>query len=145
MDENLEMLEYLYKASSMGHSSSEDLLTALKDKDNKIKKTLENINKEYEKFEKESSKLLKKYKTEPKTAGLMADIMSKMSIKMEVKKDNSDSSMADMLIQGLTMGNLEIDKRISNFEKYIDKDILNLAKSFRKFGEEYIEKLKQFL
>ncbi len=145
MDENLEMLEYLYKASSMGHSSSEDLLAALKDKDNKIKKTLENINKEYEKFEKESSKLLKKYKTEPKTAGLMADIMSKMSIKMEVKKDNSDSSMADMLIQGLTMGNLEIDKRISNFEKYIDKDILNLAKSFRKFGEEYIEKLKQFL
>ena len=145
MDENLEMLEYLYKASSMGHSSSEDLLAALKDKDNKIKKTVENINKEYEKFEKESRKLLKKYKTEPKTAGLMADIMSKMSIKMEVKKDNSDSSMADMLIQGLTMGNLEIDKRISNFEKYIDKDILNLAKSFRKFGEEYIEKLKQFL
>ena len=34
MDENLEMLEYLYKASSMGHSSSEDLLAALKDKDN---------------------------------------------------------------------------------------------------------------
>lgn len=145
MNENIEMLEYIYKASNMGHSSAEDLLAALKDKDNKIRKLLENINKEYEKYEKASSKLLKKYKKEPKTAGLMADIMSKMSIKKEVMIDNSDASMADMLIQGLAMGNIEIDKRISNFEKYIDKDILDLAKKFRKFGEEYIEKLKQYL
>ena len=145
MDENLEMLEYLYKASSMGHSSTEDLLTALKDKDNKIKKILEDTNKQYEHFEKESYKLLKKNKTEPKTPGIMADIMSKMSIKKEVIKDNSDSSMADMLIQGLTMGNLEIDKRISNFDKEINKDILNLVKEFRKFGEEYIKKLKPYL
>lgn len=145
MDENLEMLQYIYKASSMGHSSTEDLLTALKDKDNKIKKILEDTNKQYEYFEKESSKLLKKNKKEPKTAGLMADIMSKMSIKKEVIKDNSDSSMADMLIQGLTMGNLEIDKRIANFEKNIDKKILNLAKEFRKFGDDYIQKLKPYL
>ena len=145
MDENLEMLEYIHKASNMGRSSSEDLLRALKDKDNKIKKTLENICKEYEKFEKQSAKLLKKYKKEPKTAGIMADIMSKMNIKMEVKKDNSDASMASTLIQGLTMGNLEIDKRISTFVNFIDKDILNMAKEFKKFGEEYTEKLKQFI
>ncbi len=145
MDENLEMLEYIHKASNMGRSSSEDLLRALKDKDNKIKKTLENICKEYEKFEKQSAKLLKKYKKEPKTAGIMADIMSKMNIKMEVKKDNSDASMASTLIQGLTMGNLEIDKRISTFANFIDKDILNMAKEFKKFGEEYTEKLKQFI
>ena len=145
MDENLEMLEYIYKTANMGHSSSEDLLNALKEKDNKIKKLLEEINKEYEKFEKESSKLLKKYKTEPQSAGLMADIMSKMSIKKEVKKDNSDSSMADMLIQGLAMGNLEIDKRIKNYEKQIDKKIMNIAKDFKKFGEDYIEKLKTYL
>ena len=145
MNENIEMLEYIHKASNMGHSSAEDLLTALKDKDNKIRKILENINKEYESFEKESAKLLKKNKKEPKTAGIMADIMSKMSIKKEVMIDNSDPSMADMLIQGLTMGNIEIDKTITNFEKYIDKDILDIAKRFRKFGERYIEELKKYL
>ena len=142
MNENLEMLEYLYKASNMGHSSTEDLLAELKEKDNKIKKTVEEINKQYEHYEKESSKLLKKNKVEPKNAGIMADIMSKMSIKKEVMKDNSDASIADMLIQGLMMGNLEIDKRIFNFEKEIDKKIINLAKQFRKFGEDYIKKLK---
>ena len=60
MDENLEILKHIYKSSQMGHSSCEDLLDALREKDNKIKKTLEEINKEYEKYEKESKKFLKK-------------------------------------------------------------------------------------
>lgn len=145
MNENLEMLEYLHKASDMGKTSTEDLLKELKEKDNKIKKTLEEINKKYEYFEKESSKLLKKQKTVPKKSGIITDIMSKMGIKQEVKKDNSDPSIASMLIQGLTMGNLEIDKRIKSFEKELDKNIINLAKEFRKFGEIYIENLKNYL
>ena len=145
MNENIEMLEYIYKAANMGRTSSENLLKALKEKDNKIKKILEEINKEYEKFEKESSKLLKKNKVEPKGASMMMDIMNKLGIDKEVKSDNSDPSIASTLIEGLTMGNIEIEKRISNFENEIDKKIISLAKSFKKFGENYIEKLKTFL
>lgn len=145
MNENIEMLEYIYKAANIGRTSSENLLKALKEKDNKIKKILEEINKEYEKFEKESSKLLKKSKVEPKGASMMMDIMNKLGIDKEVKSDNSDPSIASTLIEGLTMGNIEIEKRISNFENEIDKKIISLAKSFKKFGENYIEKLKTFL
>ncbi len=145
MNENIEMLEYIYKAANIGRTSSENLLKALKEKDNKIKKILEEINKEYEKFEKESSKLLKKNKVEPKGASMMMDIMNKLGIDKEVKSDNSDPSIASTLIEGLTMGNIEIEKRISNFENEIDKKIISLAKSFKKFGENYIEKLKTFL
>lgn len=145
MNETIEMLEFIYKTADMGSNSSSDLMMALKDKDNKIKKELESINKKYEYFKNESFKLLKKQKQDPQTAGLMANVMSKMSIKKEVQKDNSDSSMADMLIQGLNMGNLDIEKRISNFEKQIDKKVLNLAKEFKKFGEDYIEILKSYL
>lgn len=71
--------------------------------------------------------------------------MSKMSINKEIISDNSDSNIADMLIQGLTMGNLELTKHIDNYEKTADKKIINLAKSLKKFGEEYIEKLKVYL
>ena len=129
----------------MGHSSSENLLRALREKDNKIKTVLEEINKEYEKYEKESHKLLKKYKMEPRGNSIMADMMSMLGIKKEVKNDNSDASIASTLIEGLTMGNIEIEKRISNYEKQIDKKIINLAKDFKKFGNEYIEKLKTYL
>ena len=41
MNENIEMLEYIYKAANIGRTSSENLLKALKEKDNKIKKALE--------------------------------------------------------------------------------------------------------
>lgn len=145
MDENLEMLNHIYKSAEMGHSSSEDLLKALRDKDNKIKTVLEEINKEYEKYEKESHKLLKKYKMEPRGNTLMADMMSKLGIKKEVKNDNSDASIASTLIEGLTMGTIEIDKKINNYEKQIDKKIIALAKKYKKFQNDYIDKLKEFL
>ena len=145
MNENIEMLEYIYKASNIGRISAENLLKALKEKDNKIKKILEEINKEYEHFEKESSKLLKKNKKDPKNAGMMLEIMNKLGIDKEVKNDNSDPSIASTLIEGLTMGNIEIEKRLSSFENEIDKKISNIAKDFKKFGEKYIEKLKSFL
>lgn len=145
MDENLEMMELIYKTASMGHTSCENLITELKTKENKTKKVVEEINKKYEYFEKESCKILKKYKKEPKTAGIMADMMNKMGIKKEVMDDNSDPSIASMLIQGLTMGNLELDKKINNYKGIIEKKNLNIAEEFKKFGEIYIEKLKKYL
>ena len=145
MNENEEILEYIYQTSNMGYQSTNDLLNSLKGKDNKIKKIVAEINKNYEKYMTETEKLLKKKKLEAKPIGMMAKAMTKMSINKEMISDNSDANIADMLIQGLTMGNLELSKHIDNYEKTADKKIINLAKNLRKFGEEYIEKLKSYL
>ena len=145
MNENEEILEYIYQTSNMGMESTKDLINSLKGKDNKIKKLVEEIEKNYEKYAKETEKLLNKKDLKAKPIGMMAKAMSKMSINKEIISDNSDSNIADMLIQGLTMGNLELTKHIDNYEKTADKKNINLAKSLRKFGEEYIEKLKVYL
>ena len=145
MNENEEILEYIYQTSNMGMESTKDLINSLKGKDNKIKKLIEEIEKNYEKYAKETEKLLNKQDLEAKPIGMMSKAMSKMSISKEMINDNSDANIADMLIQGLTMGNLELTKHIDNYEKTADKKIINLAKSLRKFGEEYIEKLKVYL
>lgn len=145
MNENEEILEYIYQTSNMGMQSTKDLIDSLKGKDNKIKKLVEEIEKNYEKYAKETQKLLNKKDLKAKPIGMMAKAMSKMSINKEMISDNSDANIADMLIQGLTMGNLELTKHIDNYEKTADKKIINLAKSLRKFGEEYIEKLKVYL
>ena len=145
MNENEVILEYIYKTSNMGMESTKDLINSLKGKDNKIKKLVEEIEKNYEKYAKETEKLLNKQDLKAKPVGMMAKAMSKMSINKEMISDNSDANIADMLIQGLTMGNLELSKHIDNYEKTADKKIINLAKSLRKFGEEYIEKLKAYL
>ncbi len=145
MNENEELLEYIYQTADMGAKSLTDLLNDINDKDNKIKKLISEQLKGYEKYLKEAKKLLKKHDIKPKTKGLMADIMSKMGIKKEVKKDNSDAALADMLIQGFLMGNLEMQKRIDNFEKIADKNIINLAKELLQFGENSIKDLKPYL
>ena len=145
MNENEEILEYIYQTSNMGMESTKDLINSLKGKDNKIKKLVEEIEKNYEKYAKETEKLLNKKDLKAKPIGMMAKAMSKMSINKEIISDNSDSNIADMLIQGLTMGNLELTKHIDNYEKTADKKIINLAKNLKKFGEEYIEKLKVYL
>ncbi len=145
MNENEEILEYIYQTSNMGYQNTKDLIDSLKGKDNKIKKLVEEINKNYEKYAKETEKLLNKQDLKAKPVGMMAKAMSKMSINKEMISDNSDANIADMLIQGLTMGNLELSKHIDNYEKTADKKTINLAKNLRKFGEEYIEKLKVYL
>lgn len=145
MNENVELLEIIYENSNMGTSSTSDVLRAVKDKECKIKKLLEEINKGYEKFVKESMALLKKYKTEPQKIGAFSKMMASMGIKKEIMMDNSDAKIADMLIQGITMGNLEITKKIDNYEKVADQKVLNLAIKLKKFGEEMIEKLKPYL
>ena len=102
MNENVELLEVIYQNADMGCKSLTDLLNDLKDKDNKIKTIVSEEVKGYEKFVKESEKLLKKFKTTPEGKGMMAQMMAKMGINKEVRKDNSDSAIAEMIIEGFT-------------------------------------------
>ena len=48
MKENYELMEHIYKDAEMASYTLTKLIRDLKDKDNKIKKTLEDIMKEYE-------------------------------------------------------------------------------------------------
>ena len=145
MNENEEVLEYIYQTSNMGMQSTKDLINSLKGKDNKIKKILPEIEKNYEKYALETEKLLNKQELKAKPIGMMAKAMSKMNISKEMMNDNSDGNIANMLIQGLTMGNLELSKHIDNYKEGADKKVIDLAKNLKKFGEEYIEKLKVYL
>ena len=145
MNENTEILEYIYKDAQMGAESVTNLIKAIQNKDNKIKPVVEEQLKKYEAFIKRSEKILKKLKVELKEYNAMAKMSSWMGIKMEMLKDNSDARIADMLIKGLTMGTIDMNKKIDNYEKIIDKDVLKIAKDFRSFQEDSIEKLKVYL
>lgn len=138
----MELLEEIYKTASMGADSTKYLITDLKNKDNKIKSLLEDILKGYEEFMKKSCKLLKKHNEKPISESMMAQKMAKLNIKKEVKSDNSDSAIADMLIQGITLGNLELEKGIKNTE---DKAAIKLAKEFINFSKDKINQLKGYL
>ena len=135
MNENLELLQYIYECAEMGMKSSEKLLKLL----------LETELKEYENFYKESQNLLKKNKVEPKSKGIFVSLIADVTMQIEVSKDNSDSKIADLLIRGMTMGTIDIHKRLDHFEGEVDKKIHELASSLLKFQEQNIEQLKMYL
>lgn len=145
MDENNELLMYIYQNAKMGVTSCTNLIRILQGKDNKIKKIVEGELKGYEEFVKKSEKLLKKYQIEPKEKSMMANLSSKIGMNMEMMKDNSDARVADMLTKGFTMGNVDISKKIDRFEGDAEKDIIKLAKELLEFGKANIELLKPYL
>ena len=145
MDENNELLMFIYKNADMGVKSTTKLIKLLNTRDNKIKNVVEGELKGYENFLKKSKLLLKKNKVTPKGSSLIADISSSIAMDMEFMKDNSDAKIADILIRGFTMGNIEIDKKIQKFKEDADKNILKIAKDLKKFGEINIELLKPYL
>lgn len=145
MNENLELLMHVYQTAEMGVYTTNNLLTLLMKKDNKITHVLECELKEYEKYTKESEMLLEKYDVEAKSSGIIAKLSSDIGMSMETMKDNSDPAIAGMLIEGFTMGIVEMKIKIDKYRKVCKKDILNIAQNLLKFQENEIEKLKTFL
>ena len=145
MNENKELLEYIYKSSSMGVESLTNLLKELNDKENKLKDLISDELSSYEKMMKTSKNLLKKNKGEIKENNIITKIMSKQGIKKEVKDDNSDASVAHMLIEGFTMGVVDIESKIKNLKNKVDKKIIKLAEEYLEFQQNEIEKLKEYL
>lgn len=145
MNHNIELLNHIYKDADMGVRACESMLNCLKDKDNKIKDTAEDILKEYESFKVNSKKLFEKYDEEFSETSFIGKMMSDMGIKKEVKADNSDSAMASMLIEGLTMGSINTEKKVKDYEKKIDSKVRDLAQDFLDFHKKSIDKLKVYL
>lgn len=145
MDEKIELLEYIYQDTEMAVASLNDLLKELNDKDNKIKKDVENLLKGYERYFCETKKMLKHEDSKPISSGFMAKIGAKMGIKKEVKEDNSDASIADMLIKGISMGTLDMEKHIKNYEAETDARHIEFARDFLQFGQDNITAFKKYL
>ncbi len=145
MQEKYELLEHIHSDSAMAIHSIEKLMEKLKDKDNKIKGYIEDILEKYKEFEEKSREILEENDKEISEPSFMAKMGSSMGISKEVDSDNSDSAIADLLIEGISMGSIEMEKKLKEYEKDLDKEHKKLAKEFLKFQEKTIDHLKEYL
>lgn len=145
MKENYELYEHIYQDAEMACYTIEVLTKDLKDKDNKIKKILEDILKEYTSYKEKAKNFLENNNQEISEKGFGSKMMAKIGIKKEVKSDNSDSSIAEMLIQGISMGSIEIERKINSYDKEVNKDEIKFAEEFKEFQQKSISELKKYL
>lgn len=143
--ENLELYKHIYQDAEMSVFTLNKLLDDLKEKDNRIKKDIEEILKGYERYLSESKSYLEQAHATLEENGMMAKMGASMGIKKEVKSDNSDASIAEMLIQGIAMGSLDMEKKIKDYKDEADKKEVKFAKDFLEFQQDVITGLKKYL
>ena len=139
--------KYFPNAKLIG-SANEDTKIIVDNKEilsEKRRNLFEQSDNQFKQVSKRIEKILKENNKEPSDPSLMAKMGSSMGISKEVKEDNSDSSIANMLIQGVSMGSLEIEKKLKEYDKELDKDEKSIAKKFLKFQEKTINHLKEYI
>jgi len=143
--ENNELILHIYQDAEMACYTIDKLICDLKEKDNKIKKDIEDILHEYQEWKQKTKKLLEKENAEISAVPSISKFMAGTSIKREVSSDNSDSAIADMLIKGIAMGSIDMEKKLHAYKDEVNSEDLNMTKEFMMFQERTIERLKRYL
>lgn len=142
MDENIEMLNYIYQNAEMGKVTIEQILKEVEDLE--FRDVLKEQLKDYEYIIEKSDSLLSDEGKLPKGINSMPKIMSYFKIKLDMIKDDTSSHIAEMMMEGSNMGITEITKNLNKYEN-VDNEIKDLASRLLKIEQDNIEKLKPYL
>ncbi len=142
MDQNAKLTKVMCETARMGAEAVSMLLN--KTDDEGMRETMLSQKAMYEKFDREGEKMLKQAGQHVKKQGPLARAGTWMGIQMDTMMDNTPSHLADMLIQGSTMGVIEITRAKSENPE-ADGEAVRLADAYLKEENDNIEKFKKYL
>ncbi len=144
MTKTSQMLERMYKNVKMGASSTIDLMDKVDSEALRGEMTSQIA--KLEDFSKKISDMLHSEGEKPKEENIVTKLSSKMGIKMNTMIDSTTSHIAQMMMEGYTMGITEMTKDIREFENTnVSEDTLRLARDIVSYYEDCFEKMKSFL
>jgi len=139
-----EMLEELAKSLAMGKQSINNVLP--KAKDTKLTDELTAQLEKYSKFCEEATDMIKSVGGEVKSESMMTKISAKLGIEMNTLMDSTDEHIAQMVIEGTTMGITDTIRLVRDYENSnCSEEALSLARRVVSFQEESVENVKKFL
>ena len=137
-------LDKLYKNVKMGADAIIDLMPKVSNDGMRSEMTSEL--ERYEDFSGKIRAILFERGQEPKEESFMTKAMAKMGIAVNTMMDPTVSHIADIMIQGATMGVTDTTKLVREYENTsCSEEALKLARDTVKYEEESIERLKKFL
>lgn len=139
-----ELLKGMYKNVRMGANSITDLLPKVTDE--KMRRELICELKEYEEFSSKLSGMLARMGEEVSDTSAFAKLGAKVSVTVNTMIDSTPSHVAEMMIQGGTMGVTDATKLLREHENSsCSEEALAITRKIIKFEESSVEKLKSFL
>ena len=137
----MELLQYIYKTADMG---CDGIDAVEKHAEQKLLEELRRERNEYESVRSDADQLIRRAGDEPGGAGMMAKMSADMMTAAEMMMDDSRGKIAEMMIQGTTMG---IVKTIRHLNDYNGKDdsARKLAQKLLTTQEKNVETMKSYL
>lgn len=142
MEANIEFLNYIHQNAEMGIETIRQLVGI--SKNNNFKATLQYQYKEYKAIFDETEQKLKSFQKEPKDISPASKISAHVMIDMKTLMDKSPSHISEMIIQGSTMGIIDMTKKIKEYSG-ADEDVMNLAHRLLEFEQRNVEEYKKYL
>lgn len=143
-DINVKVLDEMNKGATMGM----DAIHYISDKvgDERFRKVL---NIEYGKYKDVTNKINNIYSkydiiNEPQETNAMNKMMTWYGINMKTMQDQSNSKIAELLMQGTNMGIIE-GRRLLNNNPSIDEEVRKILNEFVVMQEDSVETLKKYL
>ncbi len=136
------MLQFIMKNAEMGCLGISDVKPYADNAD--LRYALQSQNLEYGHIYHHAYNMLKHRGCSPEKVGKFVSAMASAKAKYEMKNDSSDSHIAEMMIQGNTMG---VQKIAQHIRQYDGKNELvsNLANKLLSTQQANIEEMKSYL
>lgn len=142
MENNINALDEISKGCCMGIDALDFILDKAEEPD--FVQLLNEYKEHYESLSKKIEKTYTKYSDkEPHETTKMAKAMTWYGIQMNTLTDKSTSKLAEILLEGTTMGIAEGRKILNN--KNIANDIEEILSEFVNMQEKFCETLKNYL
>lgn len=142
MSGNKEMLNYIYQNSQMGVNTIEQLVKI--SEDDEFKGYLTSQLREYKEINNKAMDIIKSMGFEEKGVGTFGEISTYMMINIKTLMDKSSSHIAEMMINGSTMGIIQATRSLKKY-KDADKKIIALMEKLIETEENNFQQLKKFL
>ncbi len=140
--EDVNALDEIHKGACMGKDAIDIILDKVKDSN--LKKELKREYNNYKKIAFRIEEIYHNYDDgQPHKTGLMNKAMTWSDIEMKTMGDDSDSKIAELLLNGVNMGIIE-GRRILN-KKKINEEVSKIVSEYVTMQEESVDILKHYL
>ena len=137
-----ELLQYVHKTASMGIKGLQDVEGRIQDES--MRRAVRRQTAEYEKIARESGEMLRGKGCEPEDPGVMAQLSAEVMSAAKTFPTASSSRIAEMVIQGNTMGITKGTKHLNDYAGD-DRRVRALAERLIATEQDNVEQMKQFL
>ena len=139
MNKDAELLSAIYKNAKTGYHSTDALLP--KASQGKFGGELRSCRDQYQNFAKDASQRLQEMELSPKEPNPLSRLSMQVGIAANTMLDSSPSHLAEMMINGSTMGIIDLEKRLKQCGES-DPEVQRLGKDLLEFEQQSIDRLK---